>query len=853
MKNFIFTLALVFTFSGFQTWAASWDERLPLQSPEQKAEAFLKIRSLIPSLADGAVRYGFDPVKLFEHQLRIEDMLRSDSSFQALKGSPRELIEFKVFNSADGGTVSSDKVAAWKILVQNAEVTVALSGLNTNDQVATEIQKILQDPLLGKYQGITVGLSLLLPGNLKKEFFALPIQQKIELLQQHLPAEVISQGFSAARLGWTDSAITKEEIILRLQESHKLENKLGALLTYDYAQRSMTSAKEYLAAWSLEPNAKKVLDQTFNSTVAKSIPQVTVANAELSLVLREVPPVVSMFRGFAGNDCSTVCSFPFVNSPQEATFFVYDSKGGIKGYIQGTYVLSEGQKMLYLHTIAGPRISQSDTLNIMQTFVQQKKALQVADVVLPPMEKIDGLVNFLPIREAIRQVITTHSVPLQYQDAELRTQLKQAFNIVKTYDDASSNHLGFKINGDKLRTSLLIQQSEVPAISKADSSVDKNSLLLILLQMGKSYSANRAMIEALAPHSGISAKDLSDIILVSQNLPKVSSSLLMRQMEDTLKRFGFSFKEGYFKKNISLIARGLLSSPDVRQDKAFSEVVLLSLLEQREFDVVESHLKQNPGLFKSDRLSETFFRAFYTDVHDAEFKGSTALAEALKQNPKAILANADLLTMIAQAPKALVVLKQFLSTRSDWAQVVPRSVSAIVLADRNAKADMLSRYYRSLLRTRTDVDYDNVMSELNSEIHRRKVDSLYADLLKVELYSLTLEHYLKFSSKSSVNTMFFTLSRLMDKYEGTHRSLRKLLFEVISRSQAYQVRGHLEVAYKLKAKARSPEWIDQVVQEALLARSDRDAVLKGNPDLNKKFPGVRAESVRAGRCEGLFL
>ena len=73
-----------------------------------------------------------------------------------------------------------------------------------------------------------------------------------------------------------------------------------------------------------------------------------------------------------------------------------------------------------------------------------------AEILLPPMEKIEGLINFIPVREAIKQVMSSSTEPITYQDSALRDQFKSAFRISKTYDDAASNPVGYRINESKL-------------------------------------------------------------------------------------------------------------------------------------------------------------------------------------------------------------------------------------------------------------------------------------------------------------------------------------------------------------------------------------------------------------------
>ncbi|NUN07508.1 MAG: hypothetical protein HUU57_17325 [Bdellovibrio sp.] len=720
MKNSVNAfLAAMFLLTS-QAWSATWEDSLPLQSPEAKAQAFLKVRAMIPSIADGAVRYEFDPLELLNSQLVIEGLTKNDALYQELKKNHAELLEFKVYDAA---AETVDKSSAWQAAVSQAEQFTKSAGLTSSQALLGEIQKTLASPLLGKSQGIVVGLSQLLPGPLKKEFFAMSLEKKTEVLQQHLPAEVVSQGFAANRLGWSDTEISKNEIISRLQQAVGLEQNFAKLLVAHYSLQSETSPKEYLQKMPQDLPNKKILEQVFTANVAKIIPaeKPMATSGDPVLVMCEASPLIAMFRGFAGNDCSTQCSFPFVHSPNEYTFIVYDAKGLVKGYIQGTKVLVDGSPVFYLHTIAGPRISSKDTLRIMKAIIQEAKGMGFNDVLLPAMDKIDGLVNFMPVRDAIKHVYVDNKKALNYADSSLRRKFKDTFKLYKNYDDAISNPFGYEIDRHKLSVNILVVRDVAPGLDSLDSRVDKNSLVGILLQMGKKYQKNKSMIEALANHEGISAKQISELIFQAKNVEHLPSRHLAFRMQQKLAEAGFNFAEGHFEKNISLIALGLLESPDVQQNQDLAKKVLFNLLEQREIDAVLKFLNKSPRMLTDSKLAQEVLKTLYNDVHEAEFMDSNILPEVLKRNPGAVLKDAHVLAALSQAPKAKIILDKFIMDNPAWSQVVPASVKGVVLQARTSQDYLLNRYLRLLQAAQTDLEYDDRMRELTKEAEALKL------------------------------------------------------------------------------------------------------------------------------------
>lgn len=844
-----FSFLTIFLLSS-QLWAAAWEQNVPLQSSEQKAEAFLRIRALIPSMADGAVRYGFDPVTLLDHQVQIEKMLAKDPTYLSLKSSHGKLMEFSIFDGAVPSTESSEKNLNWKAWQERSAQTVLSLGLTTPPLIKEEIQKTLGSSLLGKSQGIIVGLAQLLPAHLKKDFFSMPLDAKVDLLKQHLPPEIISQGFAPARLGWKDTEISREEIIDRLKSSVGIEQRLSILLVHHFSQQGAGALpKDYLTQWTLESAHKKTLEQWFNANVAKLIPTEQAA-APPSLVLREVPPVVAMFRGFAGNDCSTICSFPFVNSPNEYTFLIYDSKGGIKGYAQGTKVLVQGENAFYLHTIAGPRVSTVDTLNVIKTFMSQRKSMGFAEILLPPMEKIEGLINFIPVREAIKQVMSSSTEPITYQDSALRDQFKSAFRISKTYDDAASNPFGYRINESKLGDPVKVMTKILPGLDQIQTQMDRSSLIAMLLQMGKSYDKNKMMIDALAPHAGVSSADVRKLIQVAQNHEHLATQPLAEKMESTLRNLGFNFKEGYFKANISLIAHGLLLSPDILTKPALVDTVIQNLLEQREIAGPEKFLLKHPGYFKNSTLSAAFFRAFYNDIHEAQFQESSALREALRQNPKAILTNGELLTVLQKSAKAMEVLTTFVMDHSAWAQVIPRVAGRELLNARQEQVNLRDFFFKKLNSSKNEAEYDQRLSEMNLKMSAQGMSSNAVSRIKKDIYVSTMDLYTSFNPKNSVHTIFYNLLTQTRSGEDVQRALRKLLPMVLKSGSTYQLNSYLETAAQLKVQSGTPTAVDRIVREALMERSDRESL---KSSLNKHFPDLKLDHSKSLRCEGLLL
>lgn len=846
LKSFLLFFILLFS---LHLWAAGWSQNLPLNTSEDKALAFLKVRALIPSMADGAIRYGFDPVTLFEHQIQIEKMMSQDSHFQNLKNERGDLLEFSIYEIDESEKGISEKEKSWKNWQDWAAKFLVHHNLITEKQIVDEIKRVLDSNLFGKSQGIVVGLSSLVPGNLKKQLFAAPLNSKIDILVQHLPEDVISHGFSPSKLGWSDTSISKSEVISRLKSAIEIEQRMNALLIHHFSSVTGDGGpKAYLQKWDLDASKKKTIEQWFNSNISKMIPN-EVKIVDPVLIMREVPPVVSIFRGFAGNDCSTICSFPFVNSPNEFTFLVYDSKGGIKGYVQGTKIMAEGADSFYLHTIAGPRFSKNDAISIINVFHQERERWGFKEILLPSLDKVDALVNFLPVREAISEVISKNSKRIQYGDIEIREGFKKSFNITKNYDDASSNTQGFKVNEASLSQPLKIVYGDSLSLDKVETQMDRNSLILMLLQMGKRYDKNRQIINALAPHAGIEVVELKELISTAENFEKLNSSRLIEKMEAALKARGFNFKEGYFKKNIAVISLGLLRSPDVLTDMALAETVVSSLIDQRELDSVERFLSLHPELFRSEKIVNSFFRAFYIDIHEAQFLESSSLKNALNYNPKAILKNSELLEILTRAPKAREVLIAYVETNPIWATTVSPKAGRAILASIQENILLRDKFYKLLLSSKTEMEFESILSKISSELSQSGLSSSKISKIRSLILSQAVDHYIQLKPQVSIQSVFYLLSLNLEGDILVQKALRKLLPLGLVHSPSTKLNSYLAVAAKLKKMSSQPEKIDKILTESLLARPDRESL----PYLNSSlFPQVEWSRIRAPLCQKIF-
>lgn len=845
MKHFRSSFLLLMLLFSTLSQASTWNDRLELVTPEDQAKAFLTVRSLIPSMTDGGVRYGFDPIALFQDQLKIEKILSENINFQNLKGTHRDLLQIQIFNKTTetDSAAESTKELLWTNLQLAALAEATTLGLKNSEEVEKEVKKIIEMNLVGKSQGVLIGLSHLLPAEIRKAYFGASIPEKLKTLSEKLPQEIISQGFSAAKFGWSDSEITKADILQRLESILSAEKKITTLLIAHHAMEKVASQKSHSEPWQILSHAqRKSMETWFNFQIAKQIPPVQSKSAPTVMMkIREVPPVIGLFRGFAGNDCSTTCSFPYVNSPNESTFVVYDASDKVKGYIQGTKVLVHEEPYFYLHTIAGPRISTSEALSILSVFSRSAHRMGYKDLALPPLEKIQGLINFIPIREAFLKAITTESMPLSYEDSEIRKSLKTTFRIVKNYDDVEYNSHGFKLNSQIIDSKIQYTLENAPALNHALKGIDKNELILIFIQLGKKMSFNQKMIEALAVKAKLPYDSVAQIIYASNNQDRQSINAYKKTLSTLLKAQGFDLKENYFEKNFSTFAHGFLQSYDLLENTALLLDVIESLIEQREISAVANLVLMNPNLFKNNKVISIFFTEFYRDIHEAEFQDTKILDTALRINLRGFVNNSDLLKVLASSKKATEAVVRALNKNALLYQSIPLDSGESFLKLRQDKIHFRDQLIKSVLATKTEVEFISLFSNITSSISNQDEQK---ELIK-SILAVSIDHFASLNPKMYGNTIFEYIAKLKQD-DSTRKMIRKLLPTLIANSQTHMLNKYLRIAHDLKMTSQISKSIDWAVGQGLATHSDLE--LKNIENLNL-FPLFKLTQNNLLRCD----
>lgn len=483
------------------------------------------IQKHIPRLFEEGAEYDVDLFGVLTKEQELVAQLKAQPGYMnAAKGKAglrKVRIDVHQPQSALERRPKPDSLEAWK----NAYVADGERDRNEarNNAKALELIRALsaRDP-----RGIITGLINCLPKEARSELFALPAREQLARLQtdDRLNDETVTAGFKglpdipkgisakAYLLEQLESGLAQEsELVYRLALSRA--RKLGvaegpADTLFSRAAEKQLDLGDGLADWdALAREAdpargpaylRKLVQSAMKSLYAA---QPTVRDTVIeSLELVEVPPYIGTFRGFAGGDCATQVAFPFSYAPAESTYFIYDSRGELKGYAMTTNIRAEGKPAVYIHDIAGPRLSP----RMMEIAIYGLSKLAKQDgarAMLPDFNRIFLNSNYLDQRTTQQRLIAQPSVALEYTDAPER-QLVAPFAQNANYDLPNQNLQGhFLAENKALEGSLRLEIQPLAPPKPALEPLDHTEAVFLALDFlaGKrSRAAAEALDEAIA-------------------------------------------------------------------------------------------------------------------------------------------------------------------------------------------------------------------------------------------------------------------------------------------------------------------------------------------------------------------
>ena len=206
-----------------------------------------------------------------------------------------------------------------------------------------------------------------------------------------------------------------------------------------------------------------------------------------SISLEKIPKVYSPFRGCVANDCS-ILSVPYYGLVEDAEVFWI--RKSLKtnhmpdGYILIVNVILDGEKIPYVVTVNGTRLTTLDTLQAVKLYLREKK---IDKVILPNFSMNKFVVN----TNAVRDGLTVKN------SKDVEVEFPSAWKEVEQYQDRNTNGYDNYYKSESLKSAKL-----------AHLEIDQNDFI--------SFSETEKIIRYIKPES-LEEQDLLNRSLLAIN------------------------------------------------------------------------------------------------------------------------------------------------------------------------------------------------------------------------------------------------------------------------------------------------------------------------------------------------
>ncbi len=523
------------------------------------------------------------PVEQF-HQDAIELIARIKKikgASEAMEARP-ELLNFEIQE------IQSEKVRNYFL---TDEIKKNL-GESTEKSLQLALEKRLQQK--GRFQGALTAVLSLLPKEKAKQGFALGAADKqLGFVEKHwdeISEDALKEKFNGEIFDLESSDITKANVLKLLQRLLEQESAgrlafYALLLKQEYPDQSLKQAigsLSYATMDDFKADAEKLLEnfvvnkeniEPFITQLAKSdFARDEKASAEdvvlASIMIHELAPFPSIFRGSVGSDCATDSSWAFAFSPFERIFLI-TIDGEDVGYIGGTTVTVGKRPTFYLRDIVGPRLTSKHVDLIIGGFSKIQKELGVKQIVLATPENLEALNSVKRIIESIQGWYEPkdREVLIQYDPVDVRVRKilleTVGLEMDQDYDMPENNATGIKMGSNpSITDSIKIEfKPDTRGESAPAAKLTKQKLHDFLLL---SFAGSDSFKDELSPEEEDAFWELSEV-LQNQNKRKLSS--YYKDIEKLLSVFGLHLSQNLIHAWPDIFATGHLQAEDAVSDK----------------------------------------------------------------------------------------------------------------------------------------------------------------------------------------------------------------------------------------------------------------------------------------------
>jgi hypothetical protein len=540
-----------------------------IETPKEAIEYLLRLQERVPNLLDERDNSGTNPITKSIAASQYARILETEEDYLSLLKSRKKEIDLFIEN--DRGEIQIDPIAFKSFL-----------------DFLRESSPPSKNPLpKGTAQGFLSGLASILPRDKRNSLFSQSADLQLQSLQRELPADLIKAGFRSENFGITQETLSPEDALKILAERKQFETGMvrellkkvlpPAPLTPEKLAKTLSSegwkkSREKLAktgkALGLQDTVIEDAAKLWRSSQTKKAAE---EKPFQEIHLQEAAPWEALFRGCAGGDCSTSISYHYTFGPLERFFYVRDSEGALKGYVQGITVTVEGKSAFYVHTISGPRISPDDVAIIFDGLYNARAKLGVKEIALPSNTK--ERLNYQEIADAFQEISQGNErFSVILRDEKVREQMdytsRTSHDSVESHDKA----VFFSPSSEKVALKTRVKKRDV---TYPVDSIINHTDILFLARAPQARSIPK-LNETLS-EMGIHETTHAAFNQILDNKEEKKASIYLADVKKLFSDMGIADSDAYLKKYETEILFGLMKSPDVLKS-SHSEALLRKTL-----------------------------------------------------------------------------------------------------------------------------------------------------------------------------------------------------------------------------------------------------------------------------------
>jgi hypothetical protein len=650
--------------AGLRAETSLWKQ--PIRTEEDRVKFLLHMEKEIPGLFDGMTDFDTDLFQtLIWQQKFVDEVASQPENFSWAQKDP-QLKKYKIRllqhdTSKKGGAVM-DSTALSYLKADIKAGLAQLSGEGEHDLRGAVKAKLLEISKLesGKvFDSAAADFRDLIPKSEQKNFLPLSPQAKMDyLIHQFLPTVTIDREKVVAKIDQLSRVLARDRKIKELAavavalgnseevvDAKTLKSELDSM---DLAVRFGTPEK-------VRTSLEKMLDSQEPGTqpisMAERKNKFNLAKGTLSehtskfkdfaerkpqliqeVTVTEVPATHGVMRGCVGNDCASKNLVGYSNLPDSRVIFIDTGKGVPSGYGEYAFVNSgkEGRTRSQYFPVFNGKALSGDVVDLVVRGLDAVKKQRGVDntLVLRP-DQLKYNVNYDIIRDAFSRMMGKDSVPIQFEDADVRRAAKP-YVAVDNYHSPDKIKTALPYSPKPLASGQTIEVSaedtQLPQLDLTQP-VDKGAALRVALELEAAtekpkyseiqlknldkkqehvdydHNARLELRNAFLRAAHIPVEKFEETLDVLANKEHLPVDEYLKKASEWLKGMGYEFDPNFKKTRIEPYLLGLYRAPDAFESKYKDKLVsgaIWLLQKGKHQEDVAAVVAKNPELFKNN-------------------------------------------------------------------------------------------------------------------------------------------------------------------------------------------------------------------------------------------------------------